>query len=69
MILGLAVLSSHPPLFGFASSLTLIGFTFGMWPGALIGIMGSMCGSGLAFWSIRVCRRCILNRRLFVCDR
>lgn len=55
-LLRLSVLSSHPPLFGFASSLTLIGFTFGMWPGALIGIMGSMCGAGLAFWSIRVSR-------------
>jgi hypothetical protein len=25
-----------------------------MWPGALIGTMGSLCGSGLAFWSVRV---------------
>lgn len=48
------VATSHPPLFGFATSLTMIGFTFGMWPGALLAFFGSMVGSAFAFWSIRV---------------
>ncbi|WWD21289.1 hypothetical protein CI109_105773 [Kwoniella shandongensis] len=47
------ILSSHPPLFGFVGSLTLIGFTYGVWPGFLIAFIGSMAGAGIAFLSVR----------------
>ncbi|WWC73083.1 uncharacterized protein I206_107048 [Kwoniella pini CBS 10737] len=47
------ILSSHPPLFGFMGSLTLIGFTYGMWPGALISFVSSMLGSIISFISVR----------------
>ncbi|WWC64013.1 uncharacterized protein I303_106619 [Kwoniella dejecticola CBS 10117] len=47
------ILSSHPPLFGFMGSLTLIGFTYGMWPGALISFIASMMGSIISFISVR----------------
>jgi hypothetical protein len=50
----LSVLASHPPLFGFAGSMTLIGFTYGIWPGFLIAGLASMLGAGFAFVSIRV---------------
>ncbi|KAK8844057.1 hypothetical protein IAR55_006851 [Kwoniella newhampshirensis] len=48
-----SVLSSHPPLFGFMGSLTLIGFTYGIWPGFLISFIGSMIGAAIAFISVR----------------
>ena len=47
------VLSSHLPLFGFAGSLTLIGFAYGLWPGALISCLASTTGASLAFLSVR----------------
>jgi len=47
------VLASHPPLFGFAGSLTLIGFTFGLWPGMLLASVATMTGAAVAFLSIR----------------
>ena len=48
------VLASHPPLFGFAGSMTLIGFTYGIWPGFLLATCASMTGSAIAFLSVRV---------------
>lgn len=48
------VLASHPPLFGFAGSMSLIGFTYGIWPGFLIASIASMLGAALAFLSVRV---------------
>jgi hypothetical protein len=48
------VLASHPPLFGFAFSMTMIGYTFGFWPGALLAVAASMTGAGVAFLSVRV---------------
>ncbi|WVQ63886.1 uncharacterized protein L199_002042 [Kwoniella botswanensis] len=47
------ILSSHPPLFGFMGSLTLIGFTYGMMPGAIIAFVASMMGSIISFLSVR----------------
>ncbi|WRT69083.1 uncharacterized protein IL334_006066 [Kwoniella shivajii] len=47
------ILSSHPPLFGFMGSLTLIGFTYGVWPGFLISFISSMLGSVISFLSVR----------------
>ncbi|WWC91199.1 uncharacterized protein L201_006141 [Kwoniella dendrophila CBS 6074] len=47
------ILSSHPPLFGFMGSLTLIGFTYGMKTGAMISIVASMLGSIISFISVR----------------
>lgn len=53
----LPVISSHPPFFGFAFSLTMIGYTFGFWPrGVLLAMAGSMTGAGVAFMSVRVRR-------------
>lgn len=52
----LTVLTSHPPLFGFSASMSLIGFAYGLWPGCLIAALASMVGSGLAFLSVRVRR-------------
>ncbi|CAD6578875.1 MAG: Tlg2-vesicle protein [Tremellales sp. Tagirdzhanova-0007] len=49
----MVVLASHPPLFGFAGSMTLIGFTYGVWPGFLLASCASMCGAGLSFLSVR----------------
>jgi len=49
----LVVLVSHPPFGGFAASMTLIGFTYGMWPGCLIAVVASMTGAGFAFLSVR----------------
>ncbi|ORY28780.1 hypothetical protein BCR39DRAFT_533830 [Naematelia encephala] len=49
----MVVLASHPPLFGFMGSMTLIGFIYGMWPGAMIAVLASMSGSAFAFLSIR----------------
>lgn len=49
-----AVLASHPPLFGFAFSMSLIGYTFGFWPGAALAVAASMTGAGVAFLSVRV---------------
>lgn len=51
------VLTSHPPLFGFSASMTLIGFAYGLWPGCLIAALASMAGSGIAFLSVRVSAR------------
>ncbi|AAW44224.1 hypothetical protein CNBF2990 [Cryptococcus deneoformans B-3501A] len=48
-----AILSSHPPLFGFVPTLTLIGFIYGIWPGFLIAGIASMLGAGIAFLSVR----------------
>ncbi|WVQ81397.1 hypothetical protein IAT38_003521 [Cryptococcus sp. DSM 104549] len=48
-----AIVTSHPPLFGFSGSLTLIGFTYGVWPGFLIAFIASMAGSAVAFISVR----------------
>ncbi|WVQ93198.1 hypothetical protein IAU59_000262 [Kwoniella sp. CBS 9459] len=48
-----SILSSHPPLFGFMGSLTLIGFTYGIWPGFLLSFISSMLGAGLSFLSVR----------------
>jgi uncharacterized membrane protein YdjX (TVP38/TMEM64 family) len=48
------VLASHPPLFGFAGSMSLIGFTYGIWPGFLIASFASMLGAAIAFLSVRV---------------
>ncbi|WVN87883.1 uncharacterized protein L203_103080 [Cryptococcus depauperatus CBS 7841] len=48
-----AILSSHPPLFGFMPTLTLIGFVYGIWPGFLIAAVASMLGAGIAFLSVR----------------
>ncbi|OCF35588.1 hypothetical protein I316_02643 [Kwoniella heveanensis BCC8398] len=48
-----SILSSHPPLFGFMGSLTLIGFTYGVWPGFLLSFISSMLGAGLSFLSVR----------------
>ncbi|KAJ9113620.1 hypothetical protein QFC22_005928 [Naganishia vaughanmartiniae] len=31
----------------------MIGYTFGLWPGALLAVAGSMTGAGVAFLSIR----------------
>ena len=52
--LTLSVLASHPPLFGFAGSMSLIGFTYGIWPGFLIASFASMLGAAIAFLSVRV---------------
>ena len=66
------VLASHPPLFGFAGSLTLIGFAYGMWPGALIAVCSSCLGAGLTFISIRVgrcmdvCRAVLMKQTFFL---
>ncbi|KAJ9108632.1 hypothetical protein QFC20_003330 [Naganishia adeliensis] len=49
----MVVISSHPPFFGFTFSLTMIGYTFGLWPGALLAIAASMTGAGVAFLSVR----------------
>ncbi|WVF65529.1 hypothetical protein IAT40_000257 [Kwoniella sp. CBS 6097] len=49
----ISILSSHPPLFGFMGSLTLIGFTYGVWPGFLLSFISSMLGAGLSFISVR----------------
>jgi hypothetical protein len=48
------VLSSHPPLFGFSASMSLIGFAYGVWPGFLIASIGSLLGGAFAFLSVRV---------------
>lgn len=32
----------------------MIGYTFGLWPGALLAIAASMTGAGVAFLSVRV---------------
>ncbi|WVR09045.1 hypothetical protein IAU60_006105 [Kwoniella sp. DSM 27419] len=47
------ILSSHPPLFGFMGSLTLIGFTYGVWPGFLLSFVSSMLGAAVSFISVR----------------
>ena len=47
-------LSSHPPLIGFSGSMTLIGFTWGLWPGALIASISTLVGAAIAFFSVRV---------------
>lgn len=52
--LTLPVLSSHPPLFGFSASMSLIGFAYGVWPGFLIASIGSLLGGAFAFLSVRV---------------
>ena len=49
-----SVLASHPPLFGFMGSMTLIGFTYGIWPGFLIATISSLLGAAIAFLSVRV---------------
>jgi len=49
----MVVLASHPPLFGFAGSMTLIGFAYGIWPGFLVGAISAVLGAGLAFVSVR----------------
>ncbi|RSH95018.1 Tlg2-vesicle protein [Saitozyma podzolica] len=49
----LVVLSSHPPLFGFSASMSLIGFAYGVWPGFLIASIGSLLGGAFAFLSVR----------------
>ncbi|KAK4687680.1 hypothetical protein P7C73_g2419, partial [Tremellales sp. Uapishka_1] len=48
------ILASHPPLFGFSGSMTLIGFTYGIWPGFLIASLSSMVGAAIAFISVRL---------------
>lgn len=55
------VLASHPPLFGFAGSMSLIGFTYGIWPGFLIASFASMLGAAIAFLSVRVCVHSQIN--------
>jgi uncharacterized membrane protein YdjX (TVP38/TMEM64 family) len=49
-----AVLTSHPPLFGSATTLTLIGYTWGIWPGFLIAGIAILTGSIITFLSVRV---------------
>lgn len=49
-----AVMTSHPPLFGFSACMSLIGFAYGMWIGALVGSIASLIGAALAWFSIRV---------------
>jgi hypothetical protein len=34
--------------------MTMIGYTFGFWPGALLAVAASMTGAGVAFLSVRV---------------
>ena len=50
------MISSHPPLICFSGSMSLIGFTWGMWPGALIAAISTLIGSAIAFVSVRVSR-------------
>lgn len=47
------VLSSHPPLFGFSGSMTLMGFAYGVWPGFLVASLASLAGAAIAFLSVR----------------
>ncbi|GHJ88103.1 hypothetical protein NliqN6_4505 [Naganishia liquefaciens] len=49
----MVVLASHPPLFGFAFSMSLIGYTFGFWRGAALAVAASMTGAAVAFLSVR----------------
>ena len=56
-ILNRTVLASHPPLFGFMGSMTLIGFTYGLWPGVLIASLAALSGAAVAFLSVRVSSR------------
>ncbi|RXK38968.1 hypothetical protein M231_03698 [Tremella mesenterica] len=49
----MVVLSSHPPLFGFAASMTLIGFIYGIHPGFLLACASSMTGGAISFLSVR----------------
>jgi hypothetical protein len=48
-----AVASSHPPLFGFSATMSLIGFSYGLWWGMFIGGLASLIGGALAWFSIR----------------
>ncbi|KAL7420979.1 Tlg2-vesicle protein [Cryptotrichosporon argae] len=48
------IVSSHPPLFGFSGSMTLIGFAFGIWPGFLIAALSANIGAALSFLSVRI---------------
>ncbi|TXT13704.1 hypothetical protein VHUM_01071 [Vanrija humicola] len=55
LIMSVAViLSSHPPLFGFSGSMTLIGFAYGIWPGFLIASLAALAGGAIAFFSVRL---------------
>ncbi|ORX39329.1 hypothetical protein BD324DRAFT_619269 [Kockovaella imperatae] len=47
------VIASHPPLFGFMGSMTLIGFTYGVWPGFLVASLAALSGAAIAFISVR----------------
>ncbi|KAL7413395.1 hypothetical protein BDY24DRAFT_389928 [Mrakia frigida] len=50
---GMVALSAIPPFFGFASSLTFAGFTYGLPRGIPIAFLGTLSGSSIAFFLYR----------------
>lgn len=48
-----SALSAIPPFFGFASSLTFAGFTYGLARGIPIAFLGTLSGSSIAFFLYR----------------
>lgn len=50
----LIFLSAHPPLIGYGTLQTLAGFTFGFWPGMMVGYAGALAGGVTCFMVCRV---------------
>lgn len=49
VFLGLAIVLSFPPMIGFGTAQTLVGFALSLWPGFLVSAASCLLGSALAF--------------------
>ncbi|KAL7341034.1 hypothetical protein BJY59DRAFT_122309 [Rhodotorula toruloides] len=54
VFLGLAIVLSFPPMIGFGTAQTLVGFALSLWPGFLVSAASCLLGSALAFLLIRL---------------
>lgn len=49
MLFGIIIVTSVPPLFGYGTAQTLVGFAYGVWPGFLISALSCLAGGAFSF--------------------
>ncbi|GJN91670.1 hypothetical protein Rhopal_004693-T1 [Rhodotorula paludigena] len=53
MLFGIIIVTSVPPLFGYGTAQTLVGFAYGVWPGFVISALSCLAGGAFSFIVVR----------------
>lgn len=53
ILFGIIIVTSVPPLIGYGTAQTLVGFAYGVWPGFLISASSCLAGGAFAFLVVR----------------